>query len=148
MKTKIFKLLCISLCLCFAFNLSSCRKEIISAKNAIWENDFMYISFITSEGAPKGTLTIDGTTYNIKLSGHRFLIGVNDADFVYKYDEQGNIILDRDENGQTINANLWGGLGYIKKDKLYIEIQNDNLYRTGRSKVDYTGKTIVLYRKN
>ena len=150
MKTKIFKLLCIIFCLCFIFNLSSCRKGFLS-ENAIWENDFMYISYIREEGPPKGTLTIDGVTYNIKLhctGRNGVCIGVNDADFIQKFDEMGNPIFEYDENGQAVTAEFWDAWARIKKGKLHIEIDDDNLYRTGRSKVDYTGKTIVLYRKN
>ena len=151
MKTKVFKLLCISLCLCCVFNLSSCYRGFTTVRGTEWENEFMTV-YVPESGSPKGTLTIDGVTYNISIVCHMFNIAhINDADFEYKRDESGNIIYDIDENGnKTIRqGSIWSSNAVTKKRKseMHVKISRDYLYETGRSKVDYTGKTIVLYRK-
>ena len=171
MKTKIFKLFCISLCLCCVFNFSSCSEPLMSARGTAWGNEFMtiYVPEPSKPNTPTGTLTVDGVTYNIELKGaNRSVVFINDADFHYNdprynydrdenynvIDENGNIVdnlmLGFDENGKRIirGSMLWFATAKVKGDKVYIKIGDDRLYKTFRSKVDYTGKTIVLYRKN
>ena len=150
MKTKIFKLLCITLCLCCVFNLSACCEWYATSRGTEWENEFMTV-YVPESGSPTGTLTIDGVTYNISLKCRAFDSAlIYDDDFETQYDESGNYLYEENNNG--FGARLWVSEAKIKrknfkKSELHIEIQKDNLYKTGRSKVDYTGKTVVLYRK-